>query len=256
MAQALPEDVEGISSYLRALRDMENGENTASTGNIPQKRTTAKQHIEPPEKMVRIYDEYGSWTEVPESIIGNVPMGEFTDEDVENQIYNPQSPVPKQNTGYVDPYENEYLDNASTTKSAPVRHVHNGKEWVLKEEVSTRYSTVKTYSICSSYTGYVVVNDIMMYESAVTVLNLMNNGKALSDPKVLGIIASGIEYGTVVFEAMSYAEKRNKALNKRDYQEAMKIDEDIEVVKGKAESLRDSVLKYLKDEGYLDGENK
>lgn len=256
MAQALPEDVEGISNYLRTLQALEQGDDIPeprqSTPQARQKKAAAPQ---PQEKMVRIYDDYGSWTEVPESVIGTGPMS-YTEDDIALlPLEPPAEPQPGAMNTYNDPYANEYISDQSANV-VPVQQVvqkrMDGKEWSLKETVSEKYNSVKTYSICSNYSGKPILDDIMMYESAATILNLMNSGKVLSDPKVLGIIASGIQYGTVIKEGITHAERRQKALSSRDYNTAMQIDEDIEKTKKDATALREHVLKYLRDEGYIE----
>lgn len=258
MTQALPEDVQGISSYLKTLQALEQGDDVPeprqTTQQARQKKAAAPQ---PQEKMVRIYDDYGSWTDVPESLIGTGPMS-YTEDDINLLSLEPPAPTdPDAGTmsTYNDPYANEYINDQSS-KVVPVQQVpqkkFDGKEWSLKETVSEKYNSVKTYSICSNYSGKPILDDIMMYESAATILNLMNSGKVLSDPKVLGIIASGIQYGTVIKEGITHAERRQKALTSRDYNSAMKIDEDIEKTKKDATALREHVLKYLRDEGYIE----
>lgn len=248
MAQALPEDVEGISNFLKLMQDMNDDSTEPSVQHVKQQQPE-------PEKMVRIYDEYGAWSDVPASLIGDQPLA-YSEDDLNSKMLQIESePRPQNNKtmqSYNDPYANDYIEDKAQVVSRKVSQDYSGKEWVMKEGKHEKYNTIKVYSICSAFSGKPVLQDIMMYESAATILNLMNSGKVLSDPKVLGIIASGIEYGTVLREGISYAEKRGAALQKKDYQSAMQIDEDIERTKAKAGTLKESVLKYLKDEGYIE----
>ena len=99
--------------------------------------------------------------------------------------------------------------------SAPVqqnRPYVPGMNWGIIEESVLGMKNAKTYSIKCLATNQIVLDNIMMYESALALRNLLNAGKTLTDTKVLGIISSGIQYTTVVKEAIKAAKERQSVL--------------------------------------------
>lgn len=242
---ATPEEVNAMARLKASLSSLDDGTAAPAPRGVPA----------PAEKMIRIYDEFGSWTEVPESIVGTGPMT-YNENDVLNApVLPPVTP-----STFADPFAAEYIDDnlnfkpsQAATQNAMRSMLPPGtKEWVLRESESPEHKKAKVYSVHSSYTGNAIIDGIMMYESAASITNLLNEGKPLSDTKVLGIISSGLLYSSVLKEGLKLAKKRQAALNNKDYQAAMEMDAGIDASKEEANELRESVLKYLKDEGYLD----
>lgn len=126
-----------------------------------------------------------------------------------------------------------------------------GMNWGIIEESVLGMKNAKTYSIKCLATNQVVLDNIMMYESALALRNLLNAGRTLTDTKVLGIISSGIQYTNVVKEAIKAAKERQNVLKESKYDKAQELDTVIAEHKKKAQDLKARVLNFLKEEGFI-----
>ena len=126
-----------------------------------------------------------------------------------------------------------------------------GMNWAIVEESVLGMKNAKMYSIKCNATNQTVLNNIMMYESALALRNILNSGQCLTDPKVLGIISSGIQYTNVVQEAIKAAKQRQNVLKESKYDQAQELDVVIAEHKKKAKELKDRVLNFLEEEGFI-----
>lgn len=126
-----------------------------------------------------------------------------------------------------------------------------GLNWSIVEESVLGMKSAKMYSIKCNATNQILLSNIMMYESALALRNILNSGKTLTDPKVLGIISSGIQYTTVVREAIKAAKQRQEVLKESRYDKAQELDTVISEHKRKANELRERVLNFLNEEGFI-----
>ena len=150
---------------------------------------------------------------------------------------------------------NDEVQPESQTVSYSTTPIYTGQDYSrpfqLTEEAYMNSKTVKTYSVKFKPTGQVLIDNIMMFESAKALENMLNEGKTLSDIKVLGIISSGLEYTKVVKECFSLAKQRQKVLKESRYDDAKVLDESISEYKGKAQTLKKRVLNFLRESGYI-----
>lgn len=167
--------------------------------------------------------------------------------------------------GYYEPQEGENFIPDPSYKMRPVQQPQQtqrafvqpdrpyvpGMNWTIVEESVLGMKNAIMYSIKCNATNQIVLNDIMMYESALALRNILNSGKTLTDPKVLGIISSGIQYTKVVQEAIKAARERQKVLKESRYDKAQELDGVIAEHKKKAKELKDRVLNFLEEEGFL-----
>ncbi|SOK58567.1 hypothetical protein [Yersinia phage fHe-Yen9-04] len=166
--------------------------------------------------------------------------------------------------GYYNPQEGEtYIQDPSyvrirpvqqNTQSSPVQQTRQyvpGQNWSIIEESVLGMKSAKVYSIKCNATNQIVLNNIMMFESALALKTILNEGKTLTDPKVLGIISSGIQYTKVVTEAISAAKERQQVLKESRYDKAQELDNIIAEHKRKATELKERVLNFLREEGFI-----
>lgn len=127
-----------------------------------------------------------------------------------------------------------------------------GQNWVIIEDPVPGAKSSVIYSIKSYHTHQVILDNIMMKESALALRNLLNEGRTLSDPKMLGLISSGIQYTKVMNTVIDSHQKRATVLRECRYDDAKELDVVIEEQKQKALELKKKVLKFLQDEGYIE----
>lgn len=127
----------------------------------------------------------------------------------------------------------------------------NGKKWELVEEHYKGTKSTKVYSIKCNSNGQIIMNNILMYEAALTLVNLLNEGRMLTDAKILGIISSGIQFTAVMNEVIKVSRERQKVLNEARYDAAKELDITIAEKKNEAYKLKERVLNFLKSEGYI-----
>lgn len=123
--------------------------------------------------------------------------------------------------------------------------------WSLVEEVAPGTKSTKVYSIQSNHSGQKIMDGIMMYEAALTLTNLLNEGRKINDTKMLGIISSGLQYTNVVNEGIKAARERQKVLKESRYDDAKDLDIIIAEKKAEAYKLKERVLTFLQKEGYI-----
>lgn len=216
-----PKTVNMMADLLSGLNDIESGEEVTING-VPQR---------PGGDVGAMHDILSSLNEA------GMAYGE--------PLPSVQQPV-QQMTSYNSPYQ-------TNPQQAPVpqRQVKPKTNWSLVEEVVTGTKSTKVYSVKCNYSSQVIMNNIMMYEAALTLVNLLNEGRMLTDAKVLGIISSGLQFTAVMTEALKAAQKRHKVLNESRYDDAKELDIIIAEKKAEAYKLKERVLNFLKSEGYI-----
>lgn len=166
---------------------------------------------------------------------------------------------------HYEPSENEnFIQDLPVRPRAPTQHTQAtnvppptnrpyvpGKNWSIIEESVMGMKSAKSYSIKCNNTNQVILDNIMMYESALALRQILNDGKTLTDPKVLGIISSGIQYTKVITEALTAAKKRQEVLKESRYDMAQELDVVISGHKQKATELKERVLDFLREEGFI-----
>lgn len=156
-----------------------------------------------------------------------------------------------------DEIHNRYKPSTVSMKSVQQSSVQKnkpyvpGQNWSITEEAVLGMKSAKMYSIKCNATNQIILDNIMMYESALALKNLLNAGKSLTDPKILGIISSGIQYTNVVQEAIKAAKQRQSVLKESRYDKAQELDSVIAEHKNKAKELKQRVLNFLEEEGFL-----
>ncbi len=155
-------------------------------------------------------------------------------------------------TTYNSPY-NEHLmgQSINTPQQSSSVSTKPKTNWSLVEEKVPGTKNTKTYSIKSNHSSQILMNNIMMYEAALTLVNLLNEGRVLTDAKILGIISSGMQFTHVMNEALNAAKKRQQVLNESKYDEAKDLDVLIAEKKAEAFKLKERVMNFLKSEGYI-----
>lgn len=183
--------------------------------------------------------------------------------------YNSQFSDPYDDNSY-DPYEEQRRLDALSAKMASgelitpkkQQQVHqvknqsntiksNGQSWNIVEENVQGLKNAKTYKIVNAYDEKVLMDNIMMYESAYALLSVLNKGYPITNPKILGIISMGLQYTSAVTEMIKYARERQKVLNESNYSRAQEIDSILVEKKTYANSLKNDVLAFLRSEGFI-----
>lgn len=230
-----PAAVNMMSDLLGGLNDIESG-NVSSTGS-----------------MSRPTGDVGVMKDIMHSL--NEAGIEYSKPEHHDYIYE-EAPVTSTYTigddglpidSYVPPAPkvNQYTNVSKQQYRTP------DKNWSLVEEKVQGTKNVMTYSIKSNHSEQVIMNGMMMYEAALTLVNLLNEGRMITDAKVLGIISSGLQYTVVVNETLKAAKKRQKVLNESKYDEAKELDIIIAEKKSEAYKLKERVMNFLKSEGYI-----
>lgn len=245
-------EVNAFADILGSLNDIEEGTNVAgpsqqqfdetknllhslndiglSYGNLTTPENAVPDNIQP----VQMNESYDDWQaqEQLDSIYGQMPGANGID-------YGYSAPVVHHHTISNNP-QSAYVPTG-TPKS----------NWSLVEGIVQGTKSTKTYSIQSNHSGQKIMDGIMMYEAAFALTKLLNEGKMITDTKILGIISSGLQYTSVVNEGIKAAKDRNKVLKESRYDDAKDLDIIIAEKKAEAYKLKERVLTFLKKEGYI-----
>lgn len=154
----------------------------------------------------------------------------------------------------INPDEQDIPYSTPTVTMSPVQSYSQPRvstAWSLVTETVKGTKSTKVYSIKSNHSNQVIMDGMMMFEAAQTLVNLLNEGRKLTDVKILGIISAGLQYTHVMTEYIDAARKRQKVLNESRYDEAKELDGEITALKENAQKLKQRVMKFLVDEGYI-----
>lgn len=161
-----------------------------------------------------------------------------------NQIYG-------QNPDGVNNYDKGKSQSKSVQQTFKPNVESPKTAWSLVEEIAPGTKNTKMYSIQSNHSGQTIMDGIMMYEAALTLTNLLNEGRKINDTKMLGIISSGLQYTSVINEGINAARERQKVLKESRYDDAKDLDIIIAEKKAEAYKLKERVLTFLQKEGYI-----
>lgn len=201
-------------------------------------------------EQVKNYDEYTEDGEYTQRIANSY------DDDELSSIYGYYEPKENENfvpsTDYIprQKVQSKKVQNAIQGNKSTPTYI-SGKNWSITESEVLGMKSAKSYSVKCNRTGQVLFDNLMLAESAIALMKLLNDGRSLSDPKILGIISSGLQYTSVVNEAIKAAKKRQAVLKESKYDDAKELDNVIAEHKKRANELRYKVLAFLKDEGFI-----
>lgn len=219
------EDSAFMEGLLGSLNDIESG---TSTGNYVSVKANSDETKKLLEGLSDIGFEYGN-------------------------LLNPEKEQPLYNK--MDNYMEDDNYDYSSHYAKPVAEMYNKpvpkENWSLVEGLAVGTKNIKTYSIKCNHSQQIIMNNMMMYEAALTLVNLLNEGKMISDAKVLGIISSGLQYTKVMNEYIDASKKRQKVLNESKYDKAKELDDLIAEKKSEAIKLKERVKTFLIQEGYI-----
>lgn len=134
-----------------------------------------------------------------------------------------------------------------TTGQAPVQSYQpvTGNEWVLVAEAYSGVKSLNEYSIKHSITGTVILEGVTLRESAGAVCNLLNAKVSITDPKMLGIISSGVQYTYMVETMVKTLKTKRKVIRESNYDAAKQCDATIESQKQKVSEIKADLVAYL-----------
>lgn len=122
--------------------------------------------------------------------------------------------------------------------------------WSIISEEVKGLKNVKKYSIQNSYNNQTIIDGIMMQEAAMALLNVLNEGGTLTNPKVLGIISYGIQYTTILEQAIKSLKDRQAVLRESNYSRAAELDVQISDQKSKAQALKEQISTFISANGF------
>ena len=89
-----------------------------------------------------------------------------------------------------------------------------------------------------------------MQEAAMALLNVLNEGGTLTNPKVLGIISYGIQYTKILEDAIKSLKDRQEVLRESNYARAVELDVQIGEHKKKAQVLKEQISTFITSNGF------
>lgn len=152
---------------------------------------------------------------------------------------------------YLAMTQGKQLQSVDVSTGQPAVHqpIANGPEWVLVTEEFNGVKSLHNYSIKHNTTGKRILDNIALKESASSVCNMLNQGKTFSDPKILGLVSSGIQYTTIVESMVKSMKQRRKVLRESNYSAAQECDKTIQAMKLKASTIKSDLQIYIAKHG-------
>lgn len=147
--------------------------------------------------------------------------------------------------------EPQYVYESAPVAQANILQVKTPKTpWSILSEDVKGLKNVKKYSIQNSYNNQVIIEGIMMQEAAMALLNVLNEGGTLTNPKVLGIISYGIQYTKILEDAIKSLKDRQEVLRESNYARAAELDVQISEQKKKAQVLKEQISTFITSNGF------
>lgn len=147
--------------------------------------------------------------------------------------------------------EPQYVYESAPVAQANVLQVKTPKTpWSIISEEVKGLKNVKKYSIQNSYNNQTIIEGIMMQEAAMALLNVLNEGGTLTNPKVLGIISYGIQYTSILEQAIKSLKDRQAVLRESNYSRAAELDTQISEQKKKAQVLKEQISTFISANGF------
>ena len=163
----------------------------------------------------------------------------YQDSYIEGEI--PQDYVP----------EPQYIYESTPKVQSSVQTVQKPKTpWNIISEDVKGLKNVKKYSIQNSYNNQTIIEGIMMQEAVMALLNVLNEGGTLTNPKVLGIISYGIQYTSILEQAIKSLKDRQAVLRESNYSRAAELDTQISEQKKKAQVLKEQISTFISANGF------
>lgn len=148
-------------------------------------------------------------------------------------------------------HEPQYVYESAPVAQANILQVKTPKTpWSIISEDVKGLKNVKKYSIQNSYNNQVIIEGIMMQEAAMALLNVLNDGGTLTNPKVLGIISYGIQYTNILEQAIKSLKDRQAVLRESNYARAAELDVQISEQKTKAQVLKEQISTFISSNGF------
>lgn len=183
------------------------------------------------------------------------PMDSYDDNGLDS-VYGHYIPQPGDPEYYESPRRVQANQNVHVPKQVPQFQIppvefKPGQNWELVEESVQGMKTAKKYGVRSVHSKQVILDNIMMRESALALRNLLNEGESLTNPKILGLISSGIQYTAAMNDIIKAAKQRQSVLRESRYDDAKELDVIIENKKAVASELKNRVMDFLRNEGFI-----
>lgn len=118
-------------------------------------------------------------------------------------------------------------------------------KWVVVSESYPGSKTLQVFKIQQNSTNVVIINNILLKESANAICSLLNDGATMDSTQILGILSSGVQYSNEVKKVFENLKSRSKCLVESNYQQAAKYDESISKLKENAQKIKGQLVEYL-----------
>lgn len=148
---------------------------------------------------------------------------------------------------YLAKANGQQLRNADPTTGqiTQPRSVLNGSEWSVVCEGFDGVKSVNRYSIQNNATHSNIVKDVTLKESAFAVCNMLNDGNPINDPRVIGILSSGMQYTAIVESLVKTLKQKRRVIRESNYDAAKQCDIVMEEKKSKAQDIKTDLVTYL-----------
>lgn len=245
-------DISAMSDLLGALEDVESGasmqqmQHARQTGNVSgipddQRNTMAMANI-----LTDLYAVAGEELNVKPTVMPNAQPPQQSifdpyagdDNGMSYEEYLAQANG--QPLRVVDP-----LTGRSPAVQQPQYQTLQGDEWILVAEAYSGVKSLNTHSIKNAVTGSVILSGVTLKESATAICHMLNEGKSITDPKLLGVIASGVQYTYIVENMVKTLKQKSKVIRESNYDAAKQCDHTINDQKKRASDIKYDLLTYL-----------
>jgi len=116
---------------------------------------------------------------------------------------------------YIDPQLNEALDTRRIGNSVKLQNYQ-----IMIQEDQSRLAGTQYYSIYHSSTQDIIADNISLYEVALSVVKLLNNGKYVNSPEITRLFEHDDRYTSNRTDAVRFKRRMKLAQKERDFQKS------------------------------------
>lgn len=250
-------DIAAMADLMGALDDVDSGKATQQVHQARQSgNMTGLNDVQ--RNNAAMADILADWNSVASDDVPQQPTAQYTP---------PKQAQPYSNMMQDDMSYEEYL---AATQGSPLKAVDpltgqppvqtqavpqysepSGDEWILVAEAYSGVKSLKSHSIKNSVTGSVILAGVTLKESATAICHMLNNGISITDPKMLGIISSGVQYTYIVETMVKTLKQKSRVIRESNYDAAKQCDESIEGSKQKAHNIKHDLVTYMNKHGVM-----
>ena len=135
-------------------------------------------------------------------------------------------------------YQNPYIPAAQN-------NIDFSNFWMMETNQHKNSKTINLYSIKNQYTNAYIVKDVYMKEAASALLDMLKDGHAFTENKMIGVLSGAMQYTRLVENMIVSMKQRQTVLRESNYDAAKAYDSKIASQKVEAQKIKQNIIEFI-----------